>query len=89
MLQTLKGRKTLENSIPSIKEEFKFIPCSKKANQGGRRKGFSLVGRRISDIESPRETNSWSINVTNNNPLFGETHKIQYDARHRWKAIEL
>lgn len=53
MLQTLKGRKMLESSMPPVKEEFKSIPCSRtiiKEMRSNRKKGFSLQGRRISQV---------------------------------------
>ena len=48
MLQTLKGKSALENSIPRIKEEFIEPICSKK-EKGRRfeRKAFSLKGKQV------------------------------------------
>ena len=47
MLQTLKGRSTLEHSIPKVKQEFIPTVCSrvnKKVNRKGLKiKGFSKI----------------------------------------------
>ena len=88
MLQTLKGRKMLEASIPKVKEEFLNPPCSKAVDvkfRSQRRKGFSLIGKKVSECNE-NEGNYSTIKIARR--LFEEVHKIQYDAGRKWKGCE-
>ena len=93
MLQTLKGRKLIETTIPKIKEEYKTIPCSRtldKEERKKRKKGFSLVGR-PAPVSLPKDQQFVASKTSINFPnlIHDEVYTYQYDAGRKWKAYEI